>query len=198
MIRYLLDEGGWDADVPDDECGQERLLRALVNVRPPRPIADEFLRVQDEYLQERLRARGVTDVAELTPIAPELYLWRGDITTLRCDAIVNAANAQMLGCFCPNHGCIDNAIHTFAGVQLRQACADIMRAQGRGEPTGRAKLTKAYNLPCRYTLEEYWAWWSRHVGCFSARPVATRKRTTTKRRFAAWSPNKRICGSRRT
>lgn len=152
MIRYLLDEGGWDADVPDDERGQERLLRALVNVRPPRPIADEFLRVQDEYLQERLRARGVTDVAELVPIVPELYLWRGDITTLRCDAIVNAANAQMLGCFCPNHGCIDNAIHTFAGVQLRQACAELMRAQGHGEPTGRAKLTKAYNLPCRYVL----------------------------------------------
>ena len=79
-------------------------------------------------------------------------MWKGDITTLKCDGIVNAANSQMLGCFCPNHGCIDNAIHTYAGVQLRLECARIMGAQGREEPAGRAKITQAYNLPCSYVL----------------------------------------------
>lgn len=118
----------------------------------PKAASKEFLQVQDEYLQEELRLKGVTDIADLTPVAPDIYLWQGDITTLKCDGIVNAANAQMLGCFCPNHGCIDNAIHTFAGVQLRQKCADIMNIQGYEEPTGQAKITKAYNLPCKYVL----------------------------------------------
>ena len=81
-----------------------------------------------------------------------LYLWQGDITTLRCDEIVNAANAQMLGCFCPCHGCIDNAIHTYSGVQLRAECARIMEGQGHEEKTGTAKHTHAYNLPCKYIL----------------------------------------------
>lgn len=127
-------------------------FRALVNIRPPKEASDEFLQLQDEYLQEELQRKGITDIADLTPVDTDAYLWQGDITTLKCDAIVNAANSQLLGCFCPNHGCIDNAIHTFAGVQLRQECADIMRAQGREEPTGQAKITKAYNLPCKYVL----------------------------------------------
>mgnify|MGYP004524758729 FL=1 len=96
--------------------------------------------------------KGVTDISALTPIQPDIYLWQGDITTLKCDAIVNAANNQMLGCFCPNHGCIDNAIHTFAGVQLRLDCAELMKKQGHEEPTGQAKITPAYNLPCRFVI----------------------------------------------
>ena len=99
-----------------------------------------------------MRLKGTTDIDDLSPIQPDIYLWQDDITTLKCDGIVNAANSQMLGCFCPNHGCIDNAIHTFAGVQLRQECAEIMKAQGHAEPTGGAKITRAYNLPCKYVL----------------------------------------------
>lgn len=139
------------AEIPSDEISQKRLLRALFNVRMPKTASDEFKRIQDEYLQEELRLKGVTDIASLAPVATDIYLWKGDITTLKCDGIVNAANSQMLGCFCPNHGCIDNAIHTFAGIGLRQECAEIMKNQGE-EPTGRAKITKAYNLPCKYIL----------------------------------------------
>ena len=127
-------------------------FRALVNVRPPIPASKEFLSLQDEYLQAELQRKTVTDIDDLRPVRDDLYLWKGDITTLKCDGIVNAANSQMLGCFCPNHGCIDNAIHTYAGVQLRLECARIMGAQGREEPAGRAKITQAYNLPCSYVL----------------------------------------------
>ena len=111
--------------LPPDADGQRLLLRALLNLRPPAPVGQTFLRVQDAYLQEELRRRGITDAAGLRPVRPGLYLWRGDLTTLRCDAIVNAANSRLLGCFCPNHGCVDNAVHTFAGVQLRLACAAL-------------------------------------------------------------------------
>ena len=137
---------------PPDETSQRRLLRSLMNVRPPVPASAEFLAVQDAYLRERLAERGVTRLTDLTPMRPGMYLWQGDITTLAADAIVNAANSQMLGCFVPCHGCIDNAIHTYAGLQLRLECAEIMRRQGHEEETGRAKITKAYNLPCRYVL----------------------------------------------
>ncbi len=153
LIRALLRERREDLSVPqEEEQAQKRLLRALFNVRPPIPCDAEFLRMQDEYLREETRQKGVTDLATLTPIRPDIYLWQGDITTLKCDAIVNAANSQMLGCFCPNHGCIDNAIHTFAGVELRLACAELMTKQGYDEPTGQAKITPAFNLPCRYVL----------------------------------------------
>ena len=110
-----------------------RYFRALVNVRMPKTANSEFLRLQDEYLQGELQGKGITDIDSLTPLKDGMYLWQGDITTLKCDGIVNAANSQMLGCFCPNHGCIDNAIHTYAGVQLRQECAGIMKKQGRDE-----------------------------------------------------------------
>ena len=151
LIKILCEERG--ESVPAlNACEKFRAFRALVNVRPPRGASKQFLQMQDEYLQEELRLKGVTDIAGLAPVAPGIYLWQGDITTLKCDGIVNAANSQMLGCFCPNHGCIDNAIHTFAGVQLRQECAEIMKAQGIEEPTGQAKITNAYNLPCRYVL----------------------------------------------
>ncbi|HIW73338.1 MAG TPA: protein-ADP-ribose hydrolase [Firmicutes bacterium] len=140
------------AALPANEEEQKRLLRSLFNRRPPRPAGREFLAVQDAYLQEEIRRRGITDFSSLRPIQPGLYLWQGDITTLRCDAIVNAANSRMLGCFCPNHGCIDNAVHTFAGVQLRWACEEMMRRQGHEEKAGGAKATPAYNLPCSYVL----------------------------------------------
>lgn len=137
---------------PDSAAEKRQLLRALMNVRPPLPVSNEFLKVQDEYLQEEIRRRGTTSLADLTPVQPGLYLWQGDITTLAVDAIVNAANSRLLGCFVPCHGCIDNAIHSAAGVQLRLECARIMAQQQMEEPTGKAKITKAYNLPCRYVL----------------------------------------------
>ena len=135
-----------------DEVSQFRLFRSLVNVRPPKPANSEFIRLQDEYLQFEIYKKGVADIDDLTPMQNEIYLRQGDITTLRCDAIVNAANSHMLGCFCPCHGCIDNAIHTYAGVQLRLECAELMRSQGHEEPTGQAKITKAYNLPCKKVI----------------------------------------------
>lgn len=139
-------------EIPCDEQKQKTLLRSLLNIRMPRPVTEEFLTVQNAYLQEETRRKGITLLSDLVPVQEEIYLWRGDITTLKCDAIVNAANSQMLGCFCPNHGCIDNAIHTFAGVQLRLTCADLMKQQCHEEETGNAKITPAYNLPCRYVL----------------------------------------------
>lgn len=154
LLRCLLAERKEYADVrvPDDLSEKRRLLRSLMNVRPPVPASMEFLAVQDAYLQERLAERGVIRLQDMRSAQPELYLWKGDITTLAVDAIVNAANSQMLGCFVPCHGCIDNAIHTYAGVQLRLEFAEIMRKQVHEEETGKAKITKGYNLPCRYVL----------------------------------------------
>ena len=154
LIRALLAENAYKETIPGDEAGQKYLLRALMNVREPLPASDEFLRVQDEYLQEENRRHGITDIADLTPVAPgsDLYLWRGDITTLKVGAIVNAANSGMTGCWQPCHACIDNCIHTFAGIQLRAVCADLMEKQGHEEPTGRAKITPAFNLPCDYVI----------------------------------------------
>ena len=152
LIRALLDEQGYRSAVPQDANEQKRLLRALFNVRPPTDASAEFLQVQDAYLKEAIREKGVTALSDLKPLKPHQYLWRGDITTLEVDAIVNAANSQMLGCFAPNHGCIDNAIHTFAGVQLRLACHEIMQKQGHEEPTGTAKITPGFNLPAKFVL----------------------------------------------
>ena len=154
LIHYLLQERQEHTGVslPTGEEKQRRLLRSLMNQRPPAPIEGEFLRVQDDYLRERLEERGVTKLEALTPVQPGLYLWQGDITTLEVDAIVNAANSGMTGCYVPCHGCIDNAIHTYAGMQLRLECAEIMRKQGHEEETGHAKITGGYNLPCRYVL----------------------------------------------
>lgn len=154
LIKSLIDEDGEyrGIEIPPQPDSQRQLLRALMNIRAPRRIGTDFLQVQDEYLRDETDAKGVTDIAELTPVQPKLYIWQGDITTLRCDAIVNAANSGLTGCYVPNHRCIDNAIHTFAGAQLRLACAEIMQRQGHPEPTGRAKITPAFNLPCRYVL----------------------------------------------
>ncbi|MBQ9345832.1 MAG: protein-ADP-ribose hydrolase [Oscillibacter sp.] len=154
LIQSLLDEQPQYSGiaVPQEETEQRRLLRSLLNVRNPAPMDARFLDVQDAYLREETARKGITDVKDLRPIQPGLYLWRGDITTLRCGAIVNAANSGMTGCYIPCHNCIDNCIHTYAGVQLRLACAELMRRQGREEETGRARITPAYNLPCKYVL----------------------------------------------
>ena len=154
LIEELLKErpDGREIGLPTGKEEQKRLLRALFNIRPPRPAPQAFLDVQDAYLREETRQKGVTDAADLAPVQKGIYLWQGDITTLKCDAIVNAANAQMLGCFAPCHGCIDNAIHTYAGVQLRLACQRLMEQQGHEEPVGNAKITPGFNLPCRYVL----------------------------------------------
>jgi O-acetyl-ADP-ribose deacetylase (regulator of RNase III) len=123
-----------------------------MNIRMPGPIGEDVLRVQDEYLRETAQQKGITALDDLTPVEPGIYLWQGDITTLEVDAIVNAANAQLLGCFSPSHGCIDNAIHTYAGLQLRDICNTIMRTQGHEERTGTAKLTPGFNLPATYVV----------------------------------------------
>lgn len=154
LIKKLLSERPKYADMqgPANTQEQKKLLRSLFNIRMPEPVSQEFLKVQDEYLQEVNLKKGITDIAALQPVSNDIYLWQGDITTLKCDAVVNAANSQMLGCFCPCHGCIDNAIHTFAGIQLRLKCSEIMQKQGYEEPVGKAKITPAYNLPCQYVI----------------------------------------------
>ena len=154
LIRSLLKEKTEyrDMSIPAEPESQRQLLRGLMNIRAPQNDDEDFLKMQDAYLQGENAAKGITDAADLTPVQPGLYLWQGDITTLKCDAIVNAANSGMTGCYIPNHRCIDNAIHTFAGVELRLACAELMEQQGYPEPTGRAKITPAFNLPCRYVL----------------------------------------------
>lgn len=152
LIEYLLSESGERIGIPADEYHQKRLLRSLFNIRMPKETSADFLKIQDEYLQEENRRKGITDIADLEPVQDGIFLWQGDITTLKCGAVVNAANSQMLGCFNPCHGCIDNAIHTFAGIQLRRDCYGIMREQGHNEPTGQAKITPAYNLPCEYVI----------------------------------------------
>ena len=140
--------------IPEDEEGRWRLLRGLFNIRQPMPASTEFLRIQGELLRELTEEKGVTDWEDLLPcsVDPDLYIWKGDITTLRADAIVNAANSALLGCFRPNHNCIDNMIHTMAGIELRQRCAEIMEKQGHEEETGLAKITSAYNLPSKYII----------------------------------------------
>ena len=154
LIQSLLKEKTEyrNIDIPAEPESQCQLLRGLMNVRAPQSTNAVFLKMQDAYLQGENEAKGITDVADLTPVQPGLYFWQGDITTLKCDAIVNAANSGMTGCYIPNHRCIDNAIHTYAGVELRLACAELMAKQGYPEPTGQAKITPAFNLPCRYVL----------------------------------------------
>ena len=142
LIEHLLKEQKRIrvSKMPQNADGQRQLLRSLMNVRMPDPVSDGFLAVQDEYLKERNRERGITDAEELSPVSTDdrLYIWQGDITTLKCDAVVNACNSQMLGCFQPMHSCIDNFIHTYAGIQLRLGMNEIMEAQGHEEPTGQA------------------------------------------------------------
>ena len=154
LINYLLSERNdlGNITIPKAEQEKFRLYRSLVNIRPAWEAEDSFLQAEDEYLTELTESKGITDIADLSLIEDGIYLWQGDITTLRCGAIVNAANSGMTGCWQPCHNCIDNCIHTFAGVRLRYECDRIMQEQGHEEPTGKAKITKAYNLPCDYVI----------------------------------------------
>ena len=154
LITELIKENSRYSNIviPNNEVEQKALLRGLLNVRMPNDISKEFLKIQDEYLQEECKSKGITDLKDLKPIENDFYLWQGDITTLKCDAIVNACNCDLLGCFYPNHKCIDNAIHTFSGIQLRLACNEIMVKQDHKEETGMAKITLAFNLPCKYVI----------------------------------------------
>ena len=167
LIDYLLKEDPQysEMEIPSDLQGKRDLFRALRNVRWPKPVSEEFMRLQDEELQAQLLEKGVVVLFQLSTLNSSLSntlnskpstlnftLWQGDITRLKVDAIVNAANSQMLGCFHPLHKCIDNAIHSAAGVQLREECYQLMLQQGHEEPTGQAKITRAYNLPCKYVI----------------------------------------------
>ncbi len=154
LINALLNErpDGRDFTVPAGANEQRNLLRALMNVRSPEALATETLNVQNAYLQQRLVERGGATDADTLSYRDRVAIWRGDITLLKADAIVNAANSQMLGCFVPGHRCIDNAIHTYAGMQLRLACDGLMRKQGHEEPTARVKVTPAFNLPSSYVF----------------------------------------------
>ena len=154
LIRALLREDPRyrEISIPADLGAQQYLLRSLLNMRPPRTASRTFLQVQGAYLAEILAEKGITDSDTLPQLRPGISLWQGDITTLRADGIVNAANSSLLGCFIPCHGCIDNAIHTFAGVELRLACERLIRQQGREEGVGQAKITPAFHLPSRYVL----------------------------------------------
>lgn len=149
LINALLDErpDGRGFAVPAGTDEQRDLLSALMNVRSPEALTAETLDIQDAYLQQRLAERGGANDAGTLPYRNRITVWRGDITLLKADAIVNAANSQMLGCFVPGHHCIDNAIHTYAGMQLRLICASLMGKQGHEEPTARVKVAPAFNLP---------------------------------------------------
>lgn len=153
LIKYLISEDSKyeGLQVPNLEDNQKNLLRSLMNVRLPKPISYKFLEIQNAYLKEENK-KNLVSLSEIKPIRKGIYLWKGDITDLEVDAIVNAANSAMLGCFVPCHGCIDNAIHTYAGVELRLECAELMNKQGREEATGQAKITGAYNLPSKYVI----------------------------------------------
>ncbi|CAM4223904.1 protein-ADP-ribose hydrolase [Lacicoccus alkaliphilus] len=151
LISYMQQEMKEKGPIPEHFDERFAMFRGLANRRPARPAAGEFIDVQDAFLAE-YNAAGITDSDALSPVAAQLYLWQGDITTLRAEAVVNAANPDMLGCFIPNHDCIDNIIHTKAGVELRLECAELMQRQGRKEAVGRAKITSAYNLPAEYIL----------------------------------------------
>lgn len=136
-------------DVPKNLKSQRQLMRALMNVRPPMPLDENFLKLQDEILSEEVLERGIVKLEEIADVEKNIKLWQGDITRLEVDAIVNAANSALLGCFVPLHKCIDNAIHSAAGLQLREACNKISNGN---EPTGQAKITAAYNLPSKFVI----------------------------------------------
>ena len=156
LIEELLEESSQykGMPIPPETGKQKRLLRTLMNIRTPEPISEEFLKVQDEYLSEEVQEKGIVDGKGLlpSPVDSRLVLWKGDITALKVDAIVNAANSALLGCFVPCHSCVDNIIHSVSGIQLRLACNNLMKEQGHEEPAGKAKITPAFNLPCKYVL----------------------------------------------
>ncbi len=151
LIEYLLKESGRENfDYSDRD--KKSLYRALVNVRQANPISEDFLKVEDEYLQDELKKQSITNVDDIKE-KNKIALWQGDITKLKIDSIVNAGNSQGLGCFLPNHNCIDNQINTFAGVRLRLACNEIMKDLNYNLETGKAIITNAYNLPSKYVIQ---------------------------------------------
>lgn len=173
-LDYLVEKFKEDSvrykniEVSSDREEKRTVLRSLMNIRMPGEMAEEILKVQDEYLSERAKEKGIVTPADIQTVAEalnsghrhgdKLSIWQGDITRLEAEAIVNAANSQMLGCFVPMHTCIDNCIHTFAGVQLRYACSQYMNrmrkryGQQYEEPTGEAFLTRGYNLPAKWVI----------------------------------------------
>lgn len=163
-LDYLVEEFKADSgeyrnlQVPRDVEGKRRILRSLMNIRMPGKMSEEVLAVQDEYLSERANEKGIVCLSDIAVIRNGLSIWQGDITRLQVDAIVNAANSQMLGCFVPMHTCIDNCIHTFAGVQLRLECNRKMNelrsrfGQDYEQPTAIPMLTDAYNLPAKKVI----------------------------------------------
>lgn len=154
LIRRLLKEQQRYSNmrIPAGADDQKMMLRSLMNIRMPDVMDEEFLSVQDEYLLQVNAEKGVVTLADMEEMQPDIYIWKGDITRLKVGAIVNAANSGMTGCYQPCHNCIDNCIHTYAGIQLRLTCAKIMEEQGYEEPTGQAKITPSYNLPCDYVI----------------------------------------------
>ena len=154
LIENLLKEqrGYAKMQIPSEANEQRTILRSLMNIRMPGFISEDFLQIQDEYLAEIRKEKGTITLSDMEEVNPDIYIWQGDITRLEVGAIVNAANSGMTGCYQPCHNCIDNCIHTYAGIQLRNKCAEIMDAQGYEEPTGQAKITPAYNLPSDYVI----------------------------------------------
>lgn len=154
LIKELMKEQPryQGVQISDVVSEQKNLLRLLMNIRMPGKIGNEFLKIQDEYLQEISREKGIVTLEDMQELQLDLYIWKGDITRLKVGAIVNAANSGMTGCYQPCHNCIDNCIHTYAGVQLRNYCNGIMKRQGAEEPTGQAKITPSFNLPCDYVV----------------------------------------------
>ena len=157
LIDYLIKEGNYEYNKELENALKENneevlynYFRYLMNIRLPNNISEEYLKIEDEYLQDRLKSKTITDIENIKPIRDNLYLWQGDITTLNIDAVVNAANSAMLGCFIPLHKCIDNAIHSASGTRLRLYCNDIMK--GKFEDTGKCIITPAFNLPSKYIL----------------------------------------------
>ena len=173
-LDYLLhefkeDSGRYrDLETGEDYGEKRMLLRSLMNIRMPGKMNENVVKVQDEFLTEEAREKGIVELTDIPtaaeqygsshPYADKISVWQGDITRLRAGAIVNAANSQILGCFVPCHKCIDNAIHSAAGIELREACSHYMKRRRMQygaryeEPTGRAVLTKGYNLPADYVI----------------------------------------------
>lgn len=156
LINELLEEDirYKDIETPREYENKLKLLRSLMNVREPKALSEKFLEIQDEFLKEQVKEKGIVKLADIEsiPANEKISIYQGDITRLEVDAIVNAANSQLLGCFIPCHGCIDNIIHFSSGLQLREECNKIMKKQAHPEETGKAKITSAYNLPSKYVI----------------------------------------------
>lgn len=156
LISELLEEDTRykHVEIPENYDNKVRLLRSLMNIREPKVLSKKFVEIQDQFLQEQVREKGIVKLEDIETILTndKISIYQGDITRLQVDAIVNAANSQLLGCFVPCHGCIDNIIHFCSGLQLREECNQIMKKQGNPEETGRAKITSAYNLPSKYVI----------------------------------------------